>query len=62
MKSIEGKVVFQKTDTDYCVCCEGNHIYSRYIDANVYDFISENALHPNEMEGKTVRISVEILD
>lgn len=62
MKSIEGKVIFQKMDTKDCVCCEGYHIFGRHIDANVYDFIRENALYPNDMEGKTVRISVEVLD
>lgn len=60
MKSIEGKIVYQRSESDECVCCEGKHIFSKYIDADIHSFIREYALTGEKLEGKTVKISIEI--
>lgn len=75
MNYIEGKVIFQRSDSDKCVCCDGNHIFSRGIEIEPYpsvyrglnvetvsDFIHETISTTKNIENKKVRISIEVLD
>ena len=73
-KSVKGIVKFVRSTKDDCVCCKGNHIFTRNIefedwgskapnffprDANL--FVREVAMD-DEFEGCEVRITVEVLD
>lgn len=75
MKSIEGKVVFQRMDSDECMCCDGNHVYGKEIEIESYpsvirglkvesvsDFIRETVITTEGIENKRVRITLEVLD
>ena len=31
-KIITGKVVFQRSDSDDCICCKGKHVFSTYVE------------------------------
>lgn len=61
---IKGKVVFQRSEDDddgKCVCCEGKHIFSRYIDwdnnIELRDLIWK---FTENKEGKRVKLTIEV--
>lgn len=75
MKSIEGKVNFQRTSDEQCVCCEGGHVFSKSIEITPYpsihaglevstvsDFVNEFISTAPNIENKRVRVSIEVLD
>lgn len=73
-REIEGEVVFHRSERDECKCCDGNHVYGRTIIVeqrpsiypglqmdSVRDFINECLVTIPEIEGKKVRISIEVI-
>jgi hypothetical protein len=73
--SIDGVVVFHRSESSDCICCEGNHIYGREIKIepypsifqglnveNVRDFISESLCTMEGIEGKKVRVTIEVVE
>ena len=65
--SMDGTVVFMRTDEDsLCVCCpcDRKHIYCRYVECDggqrLMDFV-EKVCTPFTNEGKRVRLTVEVL-
>lgn len=71
---VEGTVVFKRNESEQCACCEGNHIYMRFLRLDDYGgwsnneqerdadhFIREKVLFAENVENARVRITVEIL-
>lgn len=72
--SIEGTVKFMRSDASkpkVCICCEGPHIFCRYLDApapknpafTALDWLLyDTILQHNEHEGRRVRVTVELIE
>lgn len=71
---VDGTVVFKRSESDQCACCEGKHIYMRFLRLDDYGgwsnkeqerdadhFIREKVLFAENVENARVRITVEIL-
>jgi hypothetical protein len=65
--SVEGVVCFRREQSDACICCEGRHVYSRYIQFDapgVGDLL--DAVRPfyslPGVEGQRVRLTVETVE
>jgi hypothetical protein len=65
IKEINGVIKLKRNSMSNCVCCEGNHIFSKYIsELNSSEAIDINAeiksLLSNDKENKKVKITIEI--
>lgn len=65
MKEIKGIVRFKRNSMSNCVCCEGNHIFSKYVsELNSDEMIDMNAeiksILTNDKENKRIKITIEI--
>ena len=68
-KEITGKVIFKRSDTDDCQCCEGKHVYCQYVEFDktekVHTAFGDNflrgVLHKfiGDKEGKKIKITIE---
>lgn len=68
---VVGVVRYQRTESDdpECVCCKGKHIHCQYVDFEsseikgehnfVQNFLSKNK---NKIEGKKVKLTIEVID
>lgn len=65
IKEINGVISFKRNTMKNCACCEGNHIFSKYISEidsdNMIDINTEiKSLLTNDKENKKVKITIEI--
>jgi len=67
-KEINGIIRFKRGDTSDCICCEGNHIFCRYIseldtDKNIILNKAISALlEEDKNENKKIKIIVKVQD
>lgn len=64
-KEINGIIEFKRNSMSNCVCCDGNHIFSKYISKlNSDGMIDVNAeiksILTNDKENKRIKITIEI--
>lgn len=61
---IKGTVKFLRNDSDKCICCEGKHIYSKYIELNKKQTDLFNEIHNiinnagNSIENKEICFTI----
>ncbi len=63
-KEFNGIVTFMRQESDSCVCCEGNHIYCRYVNfkENPKEVMKEmlDECTTKDKEGRRVTMEIKI--